>query len=268
MLPSKSFNGDSDRKASGPRADTSGRDTSSPHQKKLNVTHQHQGNTLDWMTEADTSRNAHASRTGKSLTLWAVSVLWFTGVCGGMSVLWSYSSEPSHASTSAAGRWPEGSGVSRNESIPTLVVAIHPKCPCSRATAEELSRIVRYTQQRMEVIALVYSPDSMPQGWERTDLWSSLSKVTWCRVISDTNGAEIARFGAATSGECMLFGADGVLVFHGGITGSRGHAGDNAGSSSVVAYSRGHELQRSSTPVFGRSIFDAGASACCEENNP
>jgi hypothetical protein len=67
----------------------------------------------------------------------------------------------------------------------------------------------------------------------------------------DVGGTEHRRFGARVSGEVYLFQTDGQLVFHGGITAGRGHAGDNLGRSAVESFLREGVLPPETTPVFG-----------------
>ena len=71
---------------------------------------------------------------------------------------------------------------------------------------------------------------------------------------STRGGAITAAFGAFTSGQVFLYGTSGELLFSGGITGSRGHEGDNAGRDAVESL-----LDRRNapahTPVFGCSLF-------------
>ena len=78
-------------------------------------------------------------------------------------------------------------------------------------------------------------PSSMPDGWEQTDLWKTAAALPNATVVRDDDGREAERFGAATSGQTMLYDARGSLLFSGGITGARAHAGDNAGRSAIVA---------------------------------
>jgi len=54
-------------------------------------------------------------------------------------------------------------------------------------------------------------------------------------IVTDADGAEANRFGAETSGHTLLFDFGRRLLFSGGITDSRGHTGDNAGESAIVA---------------------------------
>jgi hypothetical protein len=51
-----------------------------------------------------------------------------------------------------------------------------------------------------------------------------------------------------------VFDRSGTLTFSGGITGSRGHAGENAGESAVLAALTHEPLERERTPVFGCSL--------------
>jgi hypothetical protein len=53
--------------------------------------------------------------------------------------------------------------------------------------------------------------------------------------LIDANGAVARRFGVRVSGQTMLFDASGRLRFSGGITGARGHAGDNDGLRTLAA---------------------------------
>jgi hypothetical protein len=58
----------------------------------------------------------------------------------------------------------------------------------------------------------------------------------------------------------VLYNSDGQLLFSGGITGARGHEGDNAGEDLVIAGLNGQNVGFQHTPVFGCSLQDQ-----CEE---
>jgi hypothetical protein len=53
----------------------------------------------------------------------------------------------------------------------------------------------------------------------------------------------------------MLYDVNGRLLFSGGITGSRGHAGDNAGRTAILALLHREASGRNDTFVFGCSLF-------------
>ena len=59
----------------------------------------------------------------------------------------------------------------------------------------------------------------------------SAAEIPGVEVVSDEDDAQSAAFGAAVSGQTLLYDREGRLIFSGGITAARGHAGDNAGRS-------------------------------------
>ncbi|MFO0864756.1 MAG: hypothetical protein U0744_08910 [Gemmataceae bacterium] len=69
--------------------------------------------------------------------------------------------------------------------------------------------------------------------------------------MNDPEGVEASLFGAETSGHVMLFDPSGHRRFHGGITASRGHAGENMGRQKIIAIVRGESTARDEFPVFG-----------------
>jgi hypothetical protein len=79
-------------------------------------------------------------------------------------------------------------------------------------------------------------PHGTPDGWDDTDLRRSAAEIPGVTVMSDLDEAEADLFSAQASGQTMLYDASGKLLFSGGITASRGHSGDNAGSSSIVSF--------------------------------
>ena len=88
-----------------------------------------------------------------------------------------------------------------------------------------------------------------------TDLWRRAAAIKGVTVVQDSEGVEAERFHAATSGYTLLYGSDGRLLFSGGITGARGHAGDNAGRSAIAALLTAEGAPTGTTPVFGCSLL-------------
>jgi hypothetical protein len=74
------------------------------------------------------------------------------------------------------------------------------------------------------------------------------------QVMSDEQGKWSARLGAMTSGQTYAFDAAGRLLFSGGITDSRGHAGDNAGTAAIEAILSGQKPVQVQTRVYGCSL--------------
>ena len=82
---------------------------------------------------------------------------------------------------------------------------------------------------------LFLNPSEFAADWEKTDLWETASDLPGVEVVQDKDGKNAELFNAAASGQTFLYDADGQLLFKGGITSARGHSGDNAGRSAIVA---------------------------------
>ena len=74
-------------------------------------------------------------------------------------------------------------------------------------------------------------------------------------VMDDVDGKLAKLFGAETSGYVVIYNPQGKLLFNGGITGSRGHAGDNAGLSAAVGWLTDNNSHLRCTSVYGCSLF-------------
>lgn len=181
-------------------------------------------------------------------------VVWLSAVACGMALVWSYNHRPGE-SAAAPARWPTDSRVSRANGY-TLVMLAHPKCPCTRATVEELSKLMAHTQGRLNAFVLFVKPRSVSNDWDHTDLWQSASAIPGVTVLNDDDGVEAMRFDAHVSGQVMVYDREGKLVFQGGITESRGQMGDNAGRSAIEALVNRGVSDRDRTVVFGCPLFD------------
>ena len=138
---------------------------------------------------------------------------------------------------------------------PTLVLFAHPHCPCTRASLHELDRLLAQARNRVSAIVVFTIPDGVPAGWEKGDLWNSASTIPGLRLIRDPGGEEAHHFNVQGSGQVLLFASSGKLLFSGGITGSRGHEGDNVGLAAVVSLILDGHGSVSQTPVFGCSLL-------------
>ncbi len=184
--------------------------------------------------------------------------LWLGAVLGGSWWLWRYKSAPgAEAGTAAA--WPRatgGAGVVRSATRPTLVVFIHPECPCSRATLRELRRLLDAVGDRVATEIVFVRPGSVQAGWERGENWDLAAALPGVSVHVDQDGATAAAFGVLTSGHTLLYDRDGRLRFSGGITAARGHEGDSAGQSMVADMLLRGRAGSAVTPVFGCALRD------------
>ncbi len=192
-----------------------------------------------------------------SARLWlraGAAALWLTLVVVGLAQLWSYgaaSAQPAQAPT----HWPDACDIERDPSKPTLLVFAHPHCPCTRATISELDRIAARCHGEVSIVVLFILPPAMDDEWAKGERWRAAAAIPNVVVRLDREGADATRFGARTSGQTLLYDRRGELVFAGGVTASRGHAGDNPGATAVIAFARDGRAPRSSTPVFGCELL-------------
>jgi hypothetical protein len=192
------------------------------------------------------------TKSGKIVWL-GVGVVWLGVILYGMRVMLNY-----ETAAGAAGdppmRWPEQSHIARTAGLPTIVVIGHPKCPCTRATIGELALIMARLHNRVKAVAIFVRPHDAPDGWDDTDLRRSAAAIPGVTVMTDLDEREADIFNAQVSGQTMLYDAAGKLLFSGGITASRGHAGDNVGRSSVVSFVANGTAEQNRTPVYGCAL--------------
>jgi hypothetical protein len=192
------------------------------------------------------------------LILITTSAAWLLMIGAGLGFLWNYESTPGVAAA-APTRWPADSRLRLADDRATLVMLAHPRCPCTRASLGELARLMTQAQGRMTAYVLFVKPANFSEDWEKTDLWASAAAIPGVSVVRDDEGVEASRFQAATSGQTMLYDAEGKLLFSGGITSARGHAGDNAGRTAIVSLLTRGEAEQRETNVFGCPLFAQGA---------
>jgi hypothetical protein len=186
--------------------------------------------------------------------LMLAGALWLGGIVAGIAALARYSLTPG-TSRAAAETWPVDARLPREAGRPVLVMLAHPKCVCTRASLTELAEVMAHAKGRVDAFVLFLHPEGMDDGWEQGELWHLAERIPGVTVLSDPGGAEAKRFGAATSGHVVLYGADGRLRFSGGITVARGHVGDSAGREALE-----HVLNEGGaggdTPVYGCALED------------
>jgi hypothetical protein len=182
---------------------------------------------------------------------------------GGLITLSAFESAPGEF---AAGPtvWPRAGNIKAHGDRPELLVYAHPFCACTNATISELARLEAARPAYLPVPAvtvIVFRPTA-DSAWQRTSLELRAARMRDVRFVWDDGGIEAKSFGATTSGTVMLYGADGKLQFRGGITGSRGHEGENFGLSELRALLVGTpRLPTAKTSkVFGCALWNRPAS--------
>jgi hypothetical protein len=135
----------------------------------------------------------------------------------------------------------------------------HTKCACTRASLHELERVMSRAGARMEAFVIFVGPRETNATLGVLDLRSTARAIPGVHVVEDESEARL--FGAATSGQVLLYDQGGALVFRGGITPSRGHEGESAGGETVRRFAIGavpanDSTQSSASEVFGCALFD------------
>lgn len=154
--------------------------------------------------------------------------------------------------------WPSAAGLRHEPGKHSLVVFIHPRCPCSRATMTELEQIVEHHGPAVALsVVFITHPDRGLTIDPRSDpLWLRASALRGATVLVDPDAKLASLFGALTSGHSFLFGPDDRLEFEGGLTSARGHEGRSAGTDAACALLRGEIPMLRSAPVFGCELVD------------
>ena len=196
-----------------------------------------------------------------ALALWGLAI--------GAGVLYGYWYEATAGETDRVEtHWPAETSLVLAEDQPTLLMFVHPRCPCSRSSLSELARLMTHCQGRVKTEVLFLAPIAFPEEWTQTDLWTHAARIPGVTATLDVDGAEHQRFGASVSGEVLLFQPDGQLRFHGGITASRGHSGDNLGRSALESFLLHRRLPADTSPVYGCQLrtpaLPRGAAALAE----
>jgi hypothetical protein len=151
--------------------------------------------------------------------------------------------------------WPLQSSIARQRGDSTLLLFLHPKCPCSQATLTELDRLLTSLEKssvrvpRLVVVSTV--PDSADESWLDSATTRRAELLPNAELFVDRGGRESDRFGATSSGLVMLFDETGGRQFAGGVTEARGHEGSNIGSDRLASILRGDASHFHEIPAFG-----------------
>ena len=207
----------------------------------------------------------------RAKTLFSVAILglciaWCGLVAAGFSTLMNYAATPGEQAP-VDRDWPEKSHVERLRGGYNLVMALHPRCPCSHASVVELERILMDAPTNVRVHVLAFQPSSTTEddGWPESELLRRVRRISGVYLYHDNDAGEAERFGARTSGQVALYGPRGELLFHGGITSSRGHEGETLAHQALRSLLRGKASPRSTTPVFGCPLRAPLVSRCNNE---
>jgi hypothetical protein len=185
--------------------------------------------------------------------------LWLCALVLGLCALMRYDATPG-AVGAAPARWPLETGLVRALDGPTLVVALHPHCPCSRATMDTLEAMLAATRDAPRVYLLFFADPTQPPSWGDSPLWQRAGRMAATR-LRDPGGRLAMRFGALTSGAVAAYDRDGTRGFTGGLTPGRGVSLGTDGAASLAARVLAPATAVPvTTPVFGCVLQDRAAS--------
>src|SRR5687767_4000546 len=103
-----------------------------------------------WRERVSTGNGVVDNRPVPRALLIAIAA-WAVLTSAGILWIWDYKTTPGSASAPPAS-WPRAVDLPR--SGPTLVVTLHPLCPCSEATVSELARLMATLAEPITVYAL------------------------------------------------------------------------------------------------------------------
>lgn len=191
------------------------------------------------------------------------AALWLAAVVSGLLLLQDYKQIPG-ASGAAAATWPVVASIPAPANRPTLLVFSHPRCPCTRATFRELERILCDARFRIDLRVVFAGSELTSAKPEEIPLYAA-AQLPLAEIYVD-NGQLAKQFGVETSGQVLLYNADGELQFSGGVTSARGHEGDSIGGAALTDWLCKGNIETRTAPVFGCPLFTSLSSL--DENCP
>jgi hypothetical protein len=184
----------------------------------------------------------------------AAVACWAIAIAFGMAMLWRHGLTAGPEAKPEQ-KWPVAMLLPPPARVPTLIMTVHPQCPCSRASVNELDVLMSHYPGKVHAYVLFAEPGGVRLPPQSSDLWKSASQIPGVKVMVDNDAAMTRLLGAQTSGQVFVYDAAGVLRFSGGLTGSRGHEGDNDGLTAVEAIVGLNSMHVKSTPVYGCRIW-------------
>jgi hypothetical protein len=171
------------------------------------------------------------------------ALVWCWIIAYGLHAMFNHATTSGNVADSPE-RWPAGTRLLRGGGF-TIVMFVHPDCPCAHSSLTELAVVAADAAVTIDVVVT----GSHAAG----PMWDDAGRIAGAsRTLDD--GREAARFSAHTSGYTVVYDRAGVRRFAGGITGERGHVGDNVGRDAVQRIVAGLDSAVRAHPVFGCSL--------------
>ncbi|HTM54877.1 MAG TPA: hypothetical protein VL175_12670 [Pirellulales bacterium] len=207
------------------------------------------------------STRAEATRGATTLARWrhklatrasALVAIWLAAICLGFAWFVDFDTRPG-LPAEARSQWPADTQLALDADEHTLILFLHPHCPCSVASLEQLAALRSAAPAaRFYVVASGAGAANLQDS--NIEFAGSIPGV---HMWLDSSGEETARFGCHTSGDVLIFDPQGRLEFSGGITAGRGDRGPNLACESALSALRNQGSPFVSAPVFGCPVRDA-----------
>ncbi len=180
-------------------------------------------------------------------------VVWSASIALGFGALHLYEITPGPSGPSL-GAWPATAAIQPVLGKINLVMAVHPRCPCTRASLAMLGEIVKNPKIEAAVRLLVYRPERSDADWAGSSCRAALSAIPNSERVDDPGGKFAESFGLATSGATVVFDATGQKQFQGGLTSATGRLELSAGGADVLAILAGRPTSQPTAKVFGCAL--------------
>ncbi len=194
-----------------------------------------------------------------NLGLTAMTLTWVASIAIGLFVVCAYSTTPGEAGVQQS-LWPANCSLNLDQHRPTLLMFVHPRCPCSRASLSELARTMAIAGEDISARVVFFAPDPETADWSGGELRPIAEAIPSLEVVDDRDGQLAAQFGIATSGHVLVYQPGGELVFSGGLTVARGHEGESTGRRAILALLNGENNSTHTYPVFGCPLIEQNSS--------
>ena len=220
-----------------------------------------------WKLEQDgrAGRPWVMDRLKRSRQRWAIltaTVIWGLAVAIGFLALQLHGAS-SGQSGSAVEHWPRRSRIPLTTGRPTLIVAVHPLCACTRASVWELTHVLTRCEAQVEVYIFIFRPEHSGHGWGRQMACAVSARcpvfICWAIPRAKKRPASVPAPPALLHYTLRMgdsFSAAGSPV-PGAIE------GDNDGRRALLGLIEGNTSSNPrETPVFGCPIFPASFHLC------
>ena len=177
---------------------------------------------------------------------------WIVSIMVSLGILTWYKFTPGEQ-VEIAGQWPKEASHLQTPGSANLVMFVHPECPCSLASMDELARLLPIIADHI-AIKVVFRELTGQYGRQLSEhaLWKKAKTLPHVQLLIDPGQKLENSFQAKTSGQTYLFDKEGRKIFQGGLTPLRGHTGETQASSFIKQWSRQQTISRSiSSSVFG-----------------